>query len=110
MGVVSEEMAKAMKIAISKYNLIYLLLVGVVVAMGVKFVGTLLMGALVIVPAAAAKNVSRGIKSYYFLSAAFGFISAIIGIIAANLLHISSGPAVVLTSILIFIATYLIKK
>jgi len=110
MGVISEELAKAMKISISKYNLFYLLLVGVVVALGVKFVGTLLMGALVIVPAAAAKNVSRGIKSYYFLSAVFGLISAIIGILAANILNISSGPAVVLTSVFVFIVTYLIKK
>lgn len=110
MGVISEELAKSMKIAISKYNLYYLLLVGIVVAMGVKFVGTLLMGALVIVPAAAAKNVSRGIKSYYILSAVFGLASAVVGIIAASLLHISSGPAVVLTSILIFIATYIIKR
>lgn len=110
MGVVSEELAKAMKISISKYNLFYLLLVGVVVAMGVKFVGTLLMGALVIVPAAAAKNISGGIKSYYILSAVFGLVSAVIGILAASVLNISSGPAVVLTSILIFIGTYLLKK
>jgi ABC-type Mn2+/Zn2+ transport system permease subunit len=110
MGVVSEELAKAMKVSVSKYNLLYLLLVGVIVAMGVKFVGTLLMGALVIIPAAAAKNVSRGIKSYYLFSAGFGLISAIIGILAANLLNVSSGPAVVLSSVLIFIATYLIKK
>jgi ABC-type Mn2+/Zn2+ transport system permease subunit len=110
MGIVSEELAKSMNISISKYNLFYLLLVGGVVALGVKFVGTLLMGALVIVPAASAKNISRGIKDYYLFSALFGLLSAVIGLTLASILHISSGPAVVLTSISFFIITYIFKK
>jgi len=109
-GIVSEELAKSMNISMSKYNLFYLLLVGGVVALGVKFVGTLLMGALVIVPAASAKNISRGIKDYYFFSAFFGLLSAVIGLALASILHISSGPAVVLTSISFFILTYIFKN
>ncbi len=110
MGIISEELAKSIKVSITKYNLFYLLLVGAVVALGVKFVGTLLMGALVIVPAASAKNISRGIKDYYIFSALFGFLSAVIGIILASIFHISSGPAVVLVSIFFFILTYIFKK
>ncbi len=110
LGIVSEELAKSIKVSISKLNLVYLLLVGVVVALGVKFVGTMLMGALVIVPAASAKNVSRGINTYYLYSIGFGVASAIIGVMLADLFKISSGPAVVLTSIAIFAATYLFKK
>ena len=110
LGVISEELAKSMNISTSTTNFIYLLLVGIIVALGVKFVGTLLMGALVIVPAASAKNISRGITNYYLYSILFGILSAIIGIASANYFHISPGPAVVLTSILIFILSYLFKK
>src|SRR3989338_8258569 len=39
--------------------LVFLIMLSLVVALGVKFVGTLLMGTLTIIPAAAAKNVSR---------------------------------------------------
>jgi len=110
MGIVSEELVRSMGISNSKINLIYLLLVGTVVALGVKFVGTLLMGALVIIPAASAKNVSRGINDYYFLSILFGVVSAIIGITISSFFHIISGPTVVLTSIFFFILTYAAKR
>lgn len=109
LGVISEELAKSTGISISKINFIYLLLVGIVVSLGIKFVGSMLMGALVIVPAVSAKNISRGIKSYWFYSIAFGIASAAIGVFLASLFHVSSGPIVVLTSIFIFIITYIIK-
>jgi len=110
LGIISEELAKSTGIAVSKVNLVYLLLVGAIVALGVKFVGTLLMGALVIVPAASAKNISDGIKNYYMISIIFGVFASVIGIIVATLFHFQTGPIVVLTSIFIFIITYVLKK
>jgi ABC-type Mn2+/Zn2+ transport system permease subunit len=110
LGLISEELAKSAGIAIKKINLIYLLLVGVVVALGVRFIGTLLMGALVIIPAVSAKNISVSIKSYYSLSIYFGILSAIIGIIIAQAYKISTGPSVVLVSVFIFVISYIIKK
>jgi len=109
LGVISEELAKSTGVAISKINLVYLLLVGAIVALGVKFVGTLLMGALVIVPAASAKNISRGLIGYYLLSVLFGVLSAVTGVIVARNFNIATGPAVVLVSIFIFVLTYLFK-
>lgn len=110
LGIISSEMAKSVGISIRKINLIYLVLVGTVVALGVRFVGTLLMGALVIIPAASAKNISKSITGYYLLSIIFGIISSLFGILVAAFYHLSSGPIVVLTSIFIFILTYLLKK
>jgi ABC-type Mn2+/Zn2+ transport system permease subunit len=43
--------------------LIYLFLVAIIVALGIKVVGTLVVGVLVIVPAAAAKNISSRLSS-----------------------------------------------
>lgn len=110
LGTISEELAKSIGVSTRKVNLIYLLLVGAVVALGVRFVGTLLMGALVIIPAASAKNVSRGINSYYFLSILFGVVSATIGVFLASLFRIPSGPIVVLASISLFVSSYVTKK
>lgn len=110
LGIISEDLAKSTGIAISKVNLIYMLLVGTVVALGVKFVGTLLTGALVIIPAASAKNISHGISQYYIFSILFGVLSSVIGILMTNLFNFQSGASVVLTGIGIFSITYLIKK
>jgi zinc transport system permease protein len=110
LGVVSEDLAKSQKINISKINLIYLLLVALVVALGVKFLGTLLTGAMVIVPAVTAKNLSKSIKSFHILSLVFGMISAILGILIGKHSSIASGPAVVLTAVVFFIASYVFRK
>jgi ABC-type Mn2+/Zn2+ transport system permease subunit len=110
LGVVSEELARSLKIRTKLINFVYLFLVGTVVALGVKFIGTLLMGALVIIPAVSAKNISKGLNSYYFWSAFFGIISAVIGSLIAQMYHVSSGPMVVLTSIFFFLSTYTFKS
>jgi len=110
LGVVSEDLAKSQKINISSVNLIYLLLVALVVALGVKFLGTLLTGAMVIIPAATAKNLAKSIKGFHFLAIGFGITSSVVGILTAKFYGISSGPAVVLTAVAFFIISYLIKR
>jgi len=109
LGIISQELTKSLKIPINKINFVYLLLVGTIVALGVKFVGTLLTGALVIIPAASAKNLSSGLKSYYYLSIIFGIVSAVGGVFLAALFHVPSGPMVILAGITIFVISYLKK-
>lgn len=110
LGIVSEDLAKSQKINIKKINLFYLLLVALVVALGVKFLGTLLTGALVIIPAVTAKNLAKNSRSFHILSIAFGAVSAAIGIVFAKYFGISSGPAVVLTAVFFFIGSYLFRR
>src|SRR2546422_6512516 len=56
--ILSEGLARAAGIHVALVNFVYLLLVTVVVAVGIKIVGTVLVGALVIVPAAPGEKVS----------------------------------------------------
>jgi len=90
LGIVSEDLAKSQKINISKINLVYLLMVALVVALGVKFLGTLLTGAMVIIPAVTAKNLAKSIRSFQSLAIFFGLFSAVAGILAANTFFIGS--------------------
>lgn len=110
MGIISEDLAISHGIKIRRFNFIFLLLVALVVAVGVKVIGTLLMGGLMIIPAAAAKNISRSFKQFGFWSAGFGLISAGTGIYAANLFSISPGPAVVLSSVVFFLISLAFKR
>lgn len=109
LGMISEELAVSKGIDVSKINLLYLLLVSLVVAVGIKIVGTLLVGFLVIVPAAAAKNVSADLFRYAVLSASFGTISIVSGILFSNYLNLSTGPLVVFSGITIFLVTVFAK-
>lgn len=110
LGVVSEDLAKAQKIKVDKINLIYLLLVGLVVALGVKFLGTLLTGAMVIIPAVTAKNFAKNIMSFQIFSIIFGIIGSTLGILIAKNVGIASGPVVVLTSVSLFVLSYFFRN
>ena len=110
LGIVSKEMAQANKIPINKINFIFLFMVAVIVALGLKVVGTLLMGALVIIPTAAAKNTSVSLSQYTKLAMLFGVLSASLGLIAATYIGITTGPTIVLTAGVIFLATLFFKQ
>jgi zinc transport system permease protein len=103
-SMISKELAVASRIKVERVNLIYLFLVAAIVAVGIKEVGTLLVGALVIVPAAAAKNISSTLSRYSLMSAIFGLVSATLGIILSSYVNVPAGPIVVIVGAAIFAA------
>ena len=109
LAMISEDLAVSTGINVAKTNLLYLFLVSLVVAIGIKITGTLLVGFLVIVPAIAAKNLSSDISRYSLLSAVFGAIGAFSGILLANYFSLSPGPMVVFSGIAIFVITIIVN-
>ena len=103
LGTISEDLAIANGVKLRKINLLFLVLVSVVVALGIKVVGTLLMGALIIVSATAAKNLSRNVSRYAFLSTTFGLIAAPSGLLLARGYELSPGPIKILVGVGIFL-------
>jgi ABC-type Mn2+/Zn2+ transport system permease subunit len=108
-GMISEDLAISKGVNVARTNLLYLLLVSLVVAVGIKIVGTLLVGFLVIVPAAAAKNLSSDLLKYSILSAAFGAASLCAGILMSSLLSLPPGPMVVFAGIAVFAVSILMR-
>ena len=109
LSLISEELATSSGINVARTNLLYLLLVSTVVAVGIRITGTLLVGFLVVVPAAAARSVSSNLLRYYLLSSIIGSASAFSGILLSSFLNLPPGPLVVLTGITIFIVKVVIK-
>lgn len=107
---VSEDLARSEGIKIKKQNLIYLLSIAAVVALGVKIVGALLVGALVIIPAAAARNLSRNLKEYALGSAALGILSSFLGIVLFKITGFPAGPMIILSSSLFFLLSLIFKR
>ena len=99
---ISEELSAAEGIDVRRYNLVYLLLIAVVVALGVKVVGGLLTAALVAVPAAAARNTAGNLRQYTTRATAIGVISALAGVLLSHLTGLPAGPIIVLVSISFF--------
>jgi ABC-type Mn2+/Zn2+ transport system permease subunit len=107
---VSEDLAKVEGINIKKYNLIFVLSLAIIVALGVKLVGALLTVALVSVPAAIAKNISWSLASFVYFSFFFGIISPIIGISLASFLNMPAGILTIIISSVIFLISVFFQR
>lgn len=110
LGTISDDLAKSIGVNTKKNDFIFLVLVALIVALGIKVVGTLLMGALVIIPAAAAKSFAHNLRSYSGWSAFFGLLSAVAGIIISIFSDLAPGPMVVLASSTIFFTSLFFKR
>jgi zinc transport system permease protein len=106
----SENLAQVEGIKVKKYNFIYLACIAMVVALGIKVTGSLLMGALVITPAAAARNFSRNLSQYSYGALLIGTISCFLGVLAFKVFSLPAGPLIILFASLIFLISIVFKK
>jgi zinc transport system permease protein len=102
--IVSPELAKVHGLG-RGYDLALLLIFAMIVALGIKLVGTLLMGALTIIPASIAKNLAQGMRRYVMLSAIFGGAISVAGVWIAESFGFLPGPAIVLLGVGVFVVS-----
>ena len=107
---ISEDLARVEGIKVKKYNLIYLVSIALIVAMGVKLVGVLLTAALVAIPTATARNLSKSLKGYVFLSCFFGVLAPIVGLIIFEFSALPAGILVILSSSGFFLISLFFKN
>lgn len=90
---------------------IFIVIVTIITIASVKIVGSILVEALLLIPAASAKNLSKSIKSFVSYSIIFSLISCLFGIYLPIHFSISipSGGAIILVASTIFIISIIIK-
>jgi len=106
----SENLAKVEHVEVEKYNFIYLACIAVVVALGIKVTGSLLMGALVITPAAAARNFAHNLSQYSYGALIVGSLSCTLGILAFKFSGLPAGPLIILAATLLFLVSLILKR
>ncbi|XOA42866.1 MAG: metal ABC transporter permease [Candidatus Nealsonbacteria bacterium] len=106
----SEHLAKVEGVNVERYNLIYLGCVAIVVALGIKVTGSLLMGALVITPAAVARNIARNLSQYSYGALLIGSISCVGGVLIFEVFGLPAGPLIILVASLIFLISLVFKQ
>ena len=107
---VSPELAESRGIRTKRLEYAFAVLVAVAVMLAIRWVGVLLINALLILPAAAARNVSRSAAQHALLSVLFGLLSGVVGLIVSYGMNTGVGAAVVLCAGLIYFVTLLIRQ
>ena len=81
----------------------------VVVSISIQWVGILIINAMLVLPAAAARNLAGNVKQYHFLSVLIAWIAGISGLILAYYFNMAAGATIVVISAGIFFLTLLLK-
>jgi zinc transport system permease protein len=102
--IVSPDLAKVHGVG-RAYDLALLLIFAMIVALGIKLVGTLLMGALTIIPASIAKNLAPSMRRYIVISAVLGGAISVTGVWLAQTFRLVPGPPIVLLGVALFALT-----
>ncbi|MDE0521293.1 MAG: metal ABC transporter permease [Boseongicola sp.] len=98
----NEELAYAGGLDPRREQMILTLCMAVTVAVAIKVVGVLLIAAMLIIPAAAARNLARTPEAMAMIAAAIGGVSAVAGLRAAYVLDAPAGPSIVCVAALLF--------
>ena len=101
--VIHEELASAEGVATERIKWFFTLLLATVIAISIKIVGVLLIVSLLIVPAAAARPLSRSPEQMAVWATAIGMLSVIGGLGASLLLDTASGPSIVVVAFIFFL-------
>jgi len=90
---------------------VFVLLLTILTVACVKIIGAVLVEALLLIPAAAARNLNRSIKGFVLWSIVFSTASCLIGVWAPMRFEIPvpSGGAIILTAAAIFLVTLVIR-
>jgi len=107
---ISISLAKSKGIPIILIENLFTAFLAIVVMLSIKWVGILIINALLIIPAAAARNISENMREYHFFSILFSVFSGISGLIISYYINVASGPTIVIVAAIIFFATYIYGK
>ncbi|RJQ29677.1 hypothetical protein C4571_00890 [Candidatus Parcubacteria bacterium] len=110
LGLFSPELASSTKLNLSRLNLYYLLVFGLTILLGLQFLGAILVGALIIVPAAIGRQLTHSLNAFLLVSAIAGFASVSAGMFVARIYNLELGPTVVLVAAFLFAASLLHRK
>jgi zinc transport system permease protein len=89
---------------------LFSLVVAVVVTVSIKWVGLLVINSMLILPAAAARNVARNTKQYIGLAVLISLTSGIAGLAVSYYLATATGATIVLAAMAVFLLTLGLKR
>ena len=84
-------------------------ILAVVVSISIQWVGILIINALLVLPAAAARNVTNNVKQYHAVSIGIALLTGISGLILAYYFNMAAGATIVVLSALVFFVTIVLK-
>ena len=104
------QLASSRGIPVGVSQTIFTVAIAVVVTLSISSVGLLILNSLLVLPAAASRNVARNLKQYHLFSVLFALTAGLAGLTASYYLGCSAGAAISLVLTLIFSVSFAFRK
>lgn len=104
---VSADLAEAENLHPARARAIFMLLLALIIAIAMKIIGILLIGALLVLPAAAARNFADTPEKMVIIAAIIGILSSFGGLFCSYYADTPSGPSIVLAGFVLFLCSLL---
>jgi len=107
---VNEAMAQVEGVPVKRIKLLLLFMLALTIAVAIKIVGVLLITALLIIPAAGARYLSRTPEQMVLYAALLGSLSVFGGLASSFTWDTPAGPSIVVSAGLLFLITLSVKR
>ncbi len=104
-------LARVRGVGVIFLDYVFIFMITIITVASVKIIGAVLVEALLLIPAAAARNISRSIRGYVLVSIVVSCLSCILGIVLPMELElpVPSGGAIIIVAACFFFITVIIK-
>lgn len=103
-------LAKSKGIPVTLIENFFAVLVALIVMLSIKWVGILIINALLILPAASSRNLASNMREYHVFSVIFSIFSGIVGLVISFYTNVATGPMIVIIASIIYFSTLLFGR
>ncbi len=106
---VNQSLAKSRGVPVILIDNLFVILIALIVMLSIKWVGILIINALLILPAAASRNLADDMREYHLYSVLISVFSGILGLILSYYNNTATGPTIVIVAAVVFFTTLLAR-
>ena len=104
---IHQTVAKSKGIHVRLMDNLFAVLVALIVMLSIKWIGILIINALLILPAASSRNISANMREYHLFSVLFSVFSGIVGLAVSYYTNVATGPMIVIIASVIYFSTFI---
>lgn len=100
-------LAKSRRMHVRLIENLFAVIIAVLVMLSIRWIGILLINALLILPAASAKNIAYNMRTYHLYTVLIALFCGVCGLFVSYYTNVATGPVIVIYATIIYLVTYL---
>jgi zinc transport system permease protein len=107
---IQTQVAQSRGVRVLLHEILFNVMVAVVVMVSIRWVGLLVINAMLVVPAAAARRLSGSVRAYQALSVGISLVSGLAGLVVSYLADVPAGAAFVVVAAAAYLVSVVVSR